>query len=52
MSTISVAFTAKPKPAAPIVAATPAVPTSPRRVQLPIAWMNDVGIDRVMTLKK
>lgn len=52
MSTISVAFTPKPKPVAPIVAATPAAPTTPRRVELPIGWMNDVGIDRVMTLKK
>lgn len=52
MSTISVAFTAKPKLVAPIAAQTPAAPTSPRRVELPIAWMNDVGIDRVMTLKK
>jgi hypothetical protein len=52
MSTISVAFTAKPKPVAPIAAATPTAPTSPRRVELPIGWMNDVGIDRVMTLKK
>lgn len=52
MSTISVAFAVKPKPVAPIAVQTPAAPTSPRRVELPIAWMNDVGIDRVMTLKK
>jgi hypothetical protein len=52
MSTIAVAFTAKPKPVAPIAAVTPAAPTTPRRVELPIGWMNDVGIDRVMSLKK
>lgn len=51
MSTISVAFTAKPKPAAPIAVPTPSAPTSPRRVELPIGWMNDVGIDKVLSLK-
>ena len=53
MSTIAVAFTAKPKPVAPIAAPTPvALPSTPRRVEIPIAWMNDVGVDRVMNLKK
>lgn len=52
MSTISVAFAAKPKPAAPIAHAAPSTPASPRRVELPIGWMNDVGIDRVLNLKK
>jgi len=53
MSTIAVAFTPKPKPAAPIVA-TPVAETPPpiRRVELPIAWMNDVGLDKVLSLKK
>ena len=52
MSTISVAFAVKPKPVVPVVAGSPPTPKTPRRVELPIGWMNDVGIDRVMTLKK
>ena len=50
MSTISVAFTVKPKPAAPIVAPVAETPKTPRRIELPIGWMNDVGIDRVKSL--
>jgi len=55
MSTIAVAFTPKPKPkpAAPIVAPAPTPPPStPHRVAIPIPWMNEVGIEPVLALKK
>lgn len=50
MSTITVALTAKPK-VAPLVT-TPASPPPPRTVDLPIPWMSEVGIDKLLTLKK
>jgi hypothetical protein len=48
MSTISVAFTPKPK-VTPVAAA----PTPPlRTVDIPIPWMNDVSLDHVLVLTK
>jgi hypothetical protein len=52
LSVINVALTAKPKPAAPVVATTTTTSASPRTPDLPIQWVHDVGIDPLLTLRK
>lgn len=49
MSQISVALTAKPK-VAPVVASGPAR-SSPEHVDLPIPWVEKVGLEKLLTLK-
>lgn len=50
MSVISVSLAAKPK-VAPIVVTTPGTPR-PKTVELPIPWVDNVGIDPLLSLKK
>ncbi|MBX3189547.1 MAG: DUF4349 domain-containing protein [Labilithrix sp.] len=51
MSVISVSLTPKPKPAAPIV--VPAVVTpAPKTVDLPIPWVEGIGLDPLFSLKQ
>jgi len=52
MSVISVNLTAKPKPAAPVVAQTTTSPAKERTPEPPIAWVKDVGIDTLRTMRK
>jgi hypothetical protein len=52
MSVISVALTAKPKPVAPIVVATPPTPPLRAGVDLPIPWVGEIGIDPLLSLRK
>ncbi|MBS2013122.1 MAG: DUF4349 domain-containing protein [Deltaproteobacteria bacterium] len=51
MSVISIALTPKPKSAAPVVVTTPP-PPPPRNLELPIPWVDGVGIDPLLSLKK
>lgn len=50
MSVISVALTPKPK-SSPVVVTTPP-PPPPRNLELPIPWVDGVGIDPLLSLKK
>jgi len=52
MSVISVALTAKPKVAAPIVVVTPPPPPARAGIDLPIPWVGEVGIDPLLSLRK
>ncbi len=53
MSVIDVQIAAKPKPAAPIVTPTTTSRSAPlRTADLPIRWVNEIGIDPLLSLKK